>query len=111
MHVHAIADLDALIARTREAGATWRELPVGERVRILHRAGVALEAHRADLLEVMGAECGKVLEQGDPEVSEAIDFAHYYAESAQLLSEVEGAQPDPVRLLSLIHISEPTRLG
>lgn len=97
-HVHAIADLDALIARTREAGATWRELPVAERVRILHRAGVVLEAHRADLLEVMGAECGKVLEQGDPEVSEAIDFAHYYAESAQLLSEVEGAQPDPVRL-------------
>ena len=98
MHVHAIADLDALIARSRDAVATWRELPVDERVRILHRAGDVLEMRRADLLEVMGSECGKVLEQGDPEVSEAIDFAHYYAESAHALSEVAGARPDPVRL-------------
>ena len=97
-HVVAPDDLDALIARTVEAGASWRDLPVAERARILHAAGDALEAHRADLLEIMGAECGKVLEQGDPEVSEAIDFAHYYAESAKALYEVAGAQPDPVRL-------------
>ena len=97
-HVVSPADLDALVARTVEAGATWRTLPVAERVRILHAAGDALEAHRADLLEVMGAETGKVLEQGDPEVSEAIDFAHYYAESARALYELDGATPEPVRL-------------
>ena len=97
-HVVAPDELDALVARTVEAGASWRGLPVDERVRILHAAGDALEAHRADLLEIMGAECGKVLEQGDPEVSEAIDFAHYYAESARALYEVDGARPDPVRL-------------
>ena len=97
-HVVAPDDLDALLTRTVTAGASWRDLAVDERVRILHAAGDALEAHRADLLEVMGAECGKVLEQGDPEVSEAIDFAHYYAESARALYEVDGARPDPVRL-------------
>ena len=97
-HVAAPDELDDLIARTVTAGASWRNLPVDERVRILHAAGDALEAHRADLLEVMGAACGKVLEQGDPEVSEAIDFAHYYAESARALYAVNGAQPDPVHL-------------
>jgi RHH-type proline utilization regulon transcriptional repressor/proline dehydrogenase/delta 1-pyrroline-5-carboxylate dehydrogenase len=97
-HVASPDELDALVAQTVEAGASWRDLPVDERVRVLHVAGDALEAHRADLLEVMGAECGKVLEQGDPEVSEAIDFAHYYAESAQALHEIDGARPDPVRL-------------
>jgi len=97
-HVVASDDLDALITRTVEAGASWRDMGLEERVRILHAAGDALEAHRADLLEVMGAEAGKVLEQGDPEVSEAIDFAHYYATSAKALYDVEGAQPDPVRL-------------
>jgi RHH-type proline utilization regulon transcriptional repressor/proline dehydrogenase/delta 1-pyrroline-5-carboxylate dehydrogenase len=46
----------------------------------------------------MGSECGKVLEQGDPEVSEAIDFAHYYAESAQRADAIEGATHKPVGL-------------
>ncbi len=97
-HVATSDELDALIARTVEAGASWRDLPVDERVHILHTAGDTLEAHRADLLEIMGAECGKVLEQGDPEVSEAIDFAHYYAESARSLHAIDGALPDPVQL-------------
>ncbi len=97
-HVTTSDELDALVERTVEAGASWRDLPVDERVRILHAAGDALEAHRADLLEVMGVECGKVLEQGDPEVSEAIDFAHYYAESARALYAIDGARPDAVQL-------------
>ncbi|HET7724072.1 MAG TPA: aldehyde dehydrogenase family protein, partial [Propionibacteriaceae bacterium] len=97
-HVASADDLDALVARTVEAGASWRDLGPDGRARILHAAGDALEARRADLLEIMGAECGKVLEQGDPEVSEAIDFAHYYAVSGQALYEVDGARPEPVRL-------------
>ncbi|MHB1008322.1 MAG: bifunctional proline dehydrogenase/L-glutamate gamma-semialdehyde dehydrogenase [Propionibacteriaceae bacterium] len=97
-HVASADDLGALLARTVAAGAAWRDLGADGRARILHAAGDALEAHRADLLEIMGAECGKVLEQGDPEVSEAIDFAHYYAVSAQALDEVDGARPEPVRL-------------
>ena len=31
----------------------------------------------------MAAECGKTIDEGDPEVSEAIDFANYYADAAQ----------------------------
>lgn len=97
-HIADPEALDVQLARTVTAGTSWRELPIAERVRILHAAGDALESHRADLLEIMGAECGKVFEQGDPEVSEAIDFAHYYAESARSLYEVEGAHPEPVQL-------------
>ena len=92
------ATLAARIARAAEAGAAWRALGVERRAAILHRAGEVLEARRADLLEVMGAECGKVIEQGDPEVSEAIDFAHYYAESARALARIEGAVAVPVGL-------------
>ena len=64
-----------------EAGKAWGALAGAERAAILHRAGDVLEARRADLLEVMAAETGKTIDQGDPEVSEAVDFAHYYAES------------------------------
>lgn len=90
--------LDSVIAGTVEAGAGWRALGEDARARILHRAGDILEARRAELLEVMGSECGKVIEQGDPEVSEAIDFAHYYAESGRALAGMRGAAAVPARL-------------
>ncbi|CAN3702924.1 1-pyrroline-5-carboxylate dehydrogenase [Microbacterium sp. MM2322] len=96
---HTVTDaaaLDALIHDAATAATAWRELGAEARAAILHRAGDALEKHRADLLEVMGVECGKVLEQSDPEVSEAIDFAHYYAEQARTLDDVDGARFTPV---------------
>ncbi|MDQ0615205.1 RHH-type proline utilization regulon transcriptional repressor/proline dehydrogenase/delta 1-pyrroline-5-carboxylate dehydrogenase [Microbacterium sp. W4I4] len=86
------------IAAGVAAGEAWRALGAAGRAEILHRAGDVLEARRADLLEVMGSEAGKVIEQGDPEVSEAIDFAHYYAESAKKLADVDGAVMSPVGL-------------
>ena len=46
----------------------------------------------------MAAEGGKTIEQADPEVSEAVDFARYYAASARDLSRVAGAQPVPRRV-------------
>ncbi|MGM7698738.1 bifunctional proline dehydrogenase/L-glutamate gamma-semialdehyde dehydrogenase [Microbacterium sp. A84] len=94
VRTHTLSDaasLDAVISAATAAGEAWRALGAAGRAEILHRAGDVLEARRADLLEVMGAECGKVLEQGDPEVSEAIDFAHYYAESAKRIEAIDGA--------------------
>jgi RHH-type proline utilization regulon transcriptional repressor/proline dehydrogenase/delta 1-pyrroline-5-carboxylate dehydrogenase len=93
-----VSELDALIETTVAAGAAWRELGADRRAEILHAAGDALERRRGDLLEVMGSEAGKVLEQGDPEVSEAIDFAHYYAERGRELEQVDGAAFAPVGL-------------
>lgn len=92
------AAVDATLARGRAAAAGWQALGAAERARILHRAGEMLEARRADLLEVMASEAGKTLDQGDPEVSEAIDFAHYYAERGLDLESVEGARFTPVDL-------------
>ena len=98
---HTVTDEAALDRLMHEAAASakaWRERGPEERAAILHRAGDVLEARRADLIEVMGAECGKVVEQSDPEVSEAIDFAHYYAEQARHLDRVDGARFSPVAL-------------
>jgi len=92
------AALDEVIATATAAGDSWRALGAAGRAEILHRAGDILQARRAELLEVMGSECGKVLEQGDPEVSEAIDFAHFYAESAKRIEAIEGATHKPVGL-------------
>ncbi|MHC5795478.1 bifunctional proline dehydrogenase/L-glutamate gamma-semialdehyde dehydrogenase [Lacisediminihabitans sp. FW035] len=96
-----ITDADELarvITQTSAAGAAWGTRPAAERAAILHRAGDALSARRAQLLEVMASEAGKTIDQGDPEVSEAIDFAHYYAELARTLETVDGATFVPSKL-------------
>jgi RHH-type proline utilization regulon transcriptional repressor/proline dehydrogenase/delta 1-pyrroline-5-carboxylate dehydrogenase len=94
-------DADAVhqvIEAAVDDGAAWRNLSGAQRAIILHRAGDALAARRAELIEVMASETGKTLDQSDPEVSEAIDFAHYYAELARELDQVDGAKYTPARL-------------
>ncbi|WEO77142.1 bifunctional proline dehydrogenase/L-glutamate gamma-semialdehyde dehydrogenase [Cryobacterium sp. SO2] len=92
------AELDRIVAATAAAGTAWGRLPGAERARLLHRVGEELELRRADFLEVMAAEAGKTIDQGDPEVSEAVDFAHYYADLARELDDVDGATFTPAAL-------------
>ncbi|MFH7323579.1 bifunctional proline dehydrogenase/L-glutamate gamma-semialdehyde dehydrogenase [Aeromicrobium sp. JJY06] len=98
---HTVTDADALEAIVAGAvveGHAWGRRPATERAEILERAALRLEQRRADLLEVMASEAGKTLDQGDPEVSEAIDFARYYAHLARRLDSVDGATFVPSRL-------------
>jgi len=96
--VTTAAQVDETVESARAAAVAWAALPADERAALLHRVGDALEARRGELLEVMAAETGKTIDQGDPEVSEAIDFAHYYAELARDLEHVDGARFTPARL-------------
>lgn len=92
------ATLDSIIATVADRGRDWGALSGAERAKVLHRAGIALAANRDRLIEVMAAETGKTIAEADPEVSEAIDFAHYYAERARELDHVQGAVFVPPRL-------------
>ena len=91
--VSSSADLDAVIAGAHAAGSSWGALSGDERAAVLHGAGASLAANRGRLIEVMVAEAGKTIAEADVEVSEAIDFAHYYAELARGLDRVDGATP------------------
>ncbi|MDN4639889.1 bifunctional proline dehydrogenase/L-glutamate gamma-semialdehyde dehydrogenase [Agreia sp. PsM10] len=83
--------LDRIIHSVREAGARWGAQTGAERAAVLRRAALALEANRDRLIEVMASETGKTIAEGDPEVSEAVDFANYYAARAEELDTVDGA--------------------
>lgn len=101
VEAHTITDAGTLnheIHTAVTAGKEWAARPAAERAAVLRQAAVSLERHRAGLLEVMGAECGKTLDQSDPEVSEAIDFANFYASQAEELDQIDGAIPEPVNL-------------
>jgi RHH-type proline utilization regulon transcriptional repressor/proline dehydrogenase/delta 1-pyrroline-5-carboxylate dehydrogenase len=96
--VSTTALLAELIESTAKAGDIWAALPATDRSRILHDAGDVLSVFRSRLIEVMASETGKTLAEGDVEVSEATDFAHYYAERALDLERVAGARFVPSRL-------------
>lgn len=90
--------LEDIIARATAPDNSWRALSASQRAEILHRAGEILESRRADLIEVAASETGKTIDQADPEISEAIDFAHYYAEQAKKLDHIPGADFIPAEL-------------
>ena len=90
--------LETVITSAIQAGTTWQDLPLATRSQVLIRIGDHLAAARGDLIEVMGSETGKTIDQSDPEVSEGIDFARYYGEQCLHLAQVPGATPHPVGL-------------
>ncbi|AXT84813.1 1-pyrroline-5-carboxylate dehydrogenase [Aeromicrobium sp. A1-2] len=96
------ASLESVVQDTRKAAREWQARGSEVRAWILHQAGNALGARRGDLASVMAAEAGKTIAEGDVEVSEAIDFAHYYAEAARRLDAVDGAEfvPDTLTVVT-----------
>ena len=92
------ASLETIIQDTRDAAKAWEARGSEVRAWILHQAASALGARRGDLVSVMAVEAGKTIAEGDVEVSEAIDFANYYAEAARRLDAVDGAEFVPDRL-------------
>lgn len=59
----------------------------GDIFAILERAAALFREKRGDLIGAMIADTGKVFEEGDGEVSEAIDFIEYYAKNWKELSK------------------------
>ncbi|MGO1948846.1 MAG: bifunctional proline dehydrogenase/L-glutamate gamma-semialdehyde dehydrogenase [Mycobacteriaceae bacterium] len=96
------AEIDGLVTSTRDAAEHWGALPAAERAAILYRTADILSARRGHLVSIAAAEVGKAVPQSDAEISEAIDFARYYAHHAIEAENVEGASftPDKVVLVT-----------
>ena len=70
----------AAIDAARVGQSLWPEMPREERRATLMRCADELASARGRLLGAMAVDCGKTIREGDPEVSEAVDFARYYAD-------------------------------
>ncbi len=90
--------LAALVRRARAAGERWGREPARFRAELLEQVAEVLGAMRGRFVEVMATETGKTIGEADVEVSEAIDFARYYAELARELDSVTGARFVPAAL-------------
>ncbi|WP_426309330.1 bifunctional proline dehydrogenase/L-glutamate gamma-semialdehyde dehydrogenase [Cellulosimicrobium sp. E-16] len=96
------AQVDDAVATAVRATAAWSRVAPTARAAALRAVARRLEEARTDLVAAMVHEPGKTVAEADPEVSEAVDFATYYARSAEELDRVPGARfaPDGVTLVT-----------
>jgi len=97
-----VAEVDRVVAAAVAAGERWRTLPATDRRAALRRVADAFAARRGEFVTAMVHEGGKTVGEADPEVSELIDFARYYADRALELEQVEGATFAPHRLVLVV---------
>jgi len=71
--------VDDLVHQGLRAQREWAATSWAERRRVLAAMADAMQAHRGTTLAIMARSAGKTVREGDPEVSEAIDFATYAA--------------------------------
>ncbi|SDS25848.1 L-proline dehydrogenase [Paraoerskovia marina] len=100
--IDSLPEIDAAVARADRAAQVWSEVSTACRARALRAIARRLEEARTDLVTALVHEPGKTVAEADPEISEAIDFANYYARAAEELDEVPGATftPDGVTLVT-----------
>ncbi len=75
---------------------TWDEVGIQGRAAILKKIGQQFAIERGDTIGAMLLDAGKSIIEADVEISEAIDFANYYADSLNDEGWFDGTQPKPV---------------
>jgi RHH-type transcriptional regulator, proline utilization regulon repressor / proline dehydrogenase / delta 1-pyrroline-5-carboxylate dehydrogenase len=68
----------------------WRAMTAPQRQVVLKSVAREFRKARADLMGAALANCGKTLAESDPEVSEAVDFIEFYADTAREFFELPG---------------------
>lgn len=86
-------EIEEALTQGRHGAACWGAVPLEERVLTLRRAAVELRRARQELIRALVLDGGKRLEEADAEVSEAIDFAEYYAATAEELEREYETAP------------------
>ena len=94
-YTHAMAGSEQIgraLACAVDSRANWVALDFEARADLLRKAAAEISAIRGDAIATMVMDAGKSVAEADAELSEAIDFANYYAHSI----EMDGAVPKPL---------------
>ena len=87
-----------LVDRAIEVAETssWGQKSATERQAILEEVARHMSSQRAESIAVMARDAGKTVSEADPEVSEAIDFARFYAAT---IDDEKGSPVGPVLVI------------
>ncbi len=81
-------EVEEIVARAKASSSEWGRAPE-RRKKLILNAGVELAQARGELLQLMIAEGGKTFGEADSELSEAVDFANFYAHSIEEIKTAE----------------------
>ena len=87
------SDVESAVKVAKKASPGWNELGAEARAEILKKFGAIAHDEQEGTIAIMARDAGKTVAEADPEVSEAIDFANYYALSAISLDLEKHSSP------------------
>ena len=91
------ADVERALQVAQAAQATWAARPPAEREARLEACAAELHRRRGDLIGAMIVDGAKTVPEADAEVSEAVDFARYYARTLrEAAGELGGCRMEPL---------------
>jgi RHH-type proline utilization regulon transcriptional repressor/proline dehydrogenase/delta 1-pyrroline-5-carboxylate dehydrogenase len=99
---YCVADHDFVnqaLSAAVAAQPAWAAQAVAERRRLLLEAAAEVARRRGDLIGAMMVDGAKTVAEGDPEVSEAVDMARYYAHALDLGDAVAGYRLEPLGVI------------
>lgn len=81
-----VAEYEECIQKMNEAKPMWAEIPAPKRGEIVRKIGVALREKKKALGALVSIEMGKILQEGEGEVQEAIDICDYAVGLSRMLN-------------------------
>ena len=75
-------DISHAIRVAKDSIPFWSELGGNDIKRILNQASIIMKEEREQLIAIMSRDAGKIINEADIEITEAIDFANFYGSSA-----------------------------
>jgi RHH-type proline utilization regulon transcriptional repressor/proline dehydrogenase/delta 1-pyrroline-5-carboxylate dehydrogenase len=84
------AHIDRAFQTARQDPTGWRARSASDRREVMRATARLFRERRGELMGAAMAECGKILTESDPEVSEAIDFLEYYGLWAERFDKMEN---------------------
>jgi len=104
LHETALADMPAIIARSKAAFLAWRQVPAPVRGELVRLWGEELRAAKKDIGRVVSVEVGKIVEEGLGEVQEGIDICEYaLGQSRQLFGKTIVSERPGHRIMEQYH--------
>ena len=82
--------IDEALECAEKAQASWSSKSISERQQVMLNISVKIQEKRGELIAVMMRDAGKIIPESDAEITEAIDFAEYYARSYSMPKGIEG---------------------
>ncbi len=88
--------VEQALAVASQAHAEWSARSIEGRTALLGAAATELANRRGNLIGAMILDTAKTVSEADAEVSEAVDFAHYYAHALDAAQEFADCRPTPL---------------